>query len=145
MKKYLLFVCCMSFVFAANAQMADLIGGLTVDGALTSSSISGVGQMQDALSKVQLQQDLSELNMEIQTKYMGNYSQLNKSDLNFTGLNGLSWNVVPVSAFEYYVELFNVNSSLCHALKYNPAGSKRTKINSGNDCKNSDNTIKLFY
>jgi hypothetical protein len=76
---------------------------------------------------------------------MGNYDELSKSALNFAGFNGINWNVTPVSSSEYYVELSNVDSALCTGLEFNPGGAKRAEINGGSGCKNSNNTIRLFY
>lgn len=144
MKKYLGVILMVMFSYSANAQMNDMLGVLAIDGALTSSEAQGVGQMQRALSAVQVQQGLAELNMEIQTKYMGNYGGLTKSGLSFGGFDGLEWNVGSVSGSEYYIELSGADSALCYQIKLN-GGAKRSVVNNGSDCQGANNTIRLFY
>lgn len=144
MKKYLVVLLMIMLSFEAEAQMTDALGALAIDGALTSSGAAGLGQMQRALSNVQIQQGLGELNAEIQTKFFGNYSGLNKSALDFGGFGGIDWNVGTSSDSEYYVELSGLDSALCYYVKLN-GNAKRAEINGGQDCHGANNTVRLFY
>ena len=144
MKKYLIILLVIMLSFEAKAQMTDALGSLIIDGALTSSELEGVGQMQKSLSHVQVQQGLAELNAEIQTSYFGNYNGLSKSNLDFTGFKGIEWDVGAAADGGYYVELSGIDSALCYYVKLN-TGAKRSEIIGKNDCHGPDNTIRLFY
>lgn len=145
MKKYLWIICLTLLPLGAQAQMADMLGTLAIDNAITSSDLKGVEQMQKALSTVQFQEKLTELNTEIQTKFFGNYAGISKADLDFAGFKGLGWNVGSDSGAEYYVELSGADSALCHYIRLNSGGAKRIKINGGQTCEKRNNTLRLFY
>lgn len=132
------------FAFDSNAQMTDSLGALAIDGMLSGEAAQGVAQMQNALNKVQFQQDLTELNLKIQTTFMNSYSGLSKEYLDFSGFNGISWQVGSVSPHEYYVEFSGLDNAMCEYLRFNN-NAKRAELNGGKGCGGNDNRIKLLY
>jgi len=145
MKKYL---CLFAFLFSINpaqAQMSEMMGVLGVSGAMDADAYRGVGQMQKALGNVQLQQDIALLVNEIQSTFMQNYSIIDTSLLSFDGLRGINWNVVPVSPSEFYIHLQNIDAATCFIAKNNPWNASRIEINDGQDCQNTDNSVKLYF
>ena len=128
----------------AHAQMADVLGSMAVDGALTQGSYQGVGQMQQALGRMQFQQDLAMLNTQIQTTFMGNYDGISKDLLNFEGLRGVSWNVGPVNG-GYYIEFNNLDGQTCFACKNPEWHARKVEINSGSDCQGAGNRVKMYF
>ena len=136
------FFLCLS-IEAAQAQVIDSLGASALGKMLDAQDFQGVGQMNSALNKVQLQQDLNELNMQIQTTFIHNYTGLNKEVLNFSGLKNVNWLVEAVSASEYFVQLDGVDGVICEYLRFN-GGAKRIEISNGN-CNEKGNMIRLYY
>lgn len=145
MKKYLLILTAIFLCGNANAQMADVLGSMAVDGALTQGSYQGVGQMRQALGRVQFQQDLAMLNTQIQTMFMGNYTGLSKDILNFEGLQGVTWNVGPAAGGQYYIELDNLDGQTCFACKNPEWNARKVEINGGADCRSTGNKVKMYF
>ena len=145
MKKYL---CCFAILLSINnakAQMNEMIGVLGVSGAISSNAYNNVGQMQGAMSRMQLQQDITLLVNEIQTTFMPDYMNIDTSLLNFRGFRGIQWDVVPVSSAEFYLSLQNIDGASCFIIKSNPWSANRVEINDGQDCQNSNNSVKLYF
>ncbi|MBQ7303957.1 MAG: hypothetical protein IJW75_03450 [Alphaproteobacteria bacterium] len=145
MKKILYCFAALLSINNAQAQMNEMIGVLGVSGAINHNAYNNVGQMQVAMSRMQLQQDITLLVNEIQTTFMPDYMNLDVSLLNFRGFRGLQWDVIPVSSAEFYIELHNLNASACFIVKNNPWGANRVEINNGQDCQNLNNFAKLYF
>ena len=144
MKKFLYCLAILFSINTAQAQMNEMIGVLGVDAAITNNAYRNVGQMQNALSRMQLQQDVTLLVNEVQSTFMHNYLDIDVSLLGFRGFRGVEWDVVPVSSSEFYVELQNVDKSSCFIIKSNPWNANRVEINDGTDC-SSNNSVKLYF
>ncbi|MBP3546861.1 MAG: hypothetical protein J6K16_07025 [Alphaproteobacteria bacterium] len=145
MKKYLYCLAVLLSINPAQAQMNEMMGVLGIGATLDANSYKSVGTMNSALGRMQLQQDIGFLVTEIQSKFMQNYLDIDVSLLSFNGLHGVNWNVVPVSSAEFYIDLQNIDAGSCFLIKGNPWGAKRIEINDGQDCQNSDNSIKLYF
>lgn len=145
MKKYLYCLAVLAMINPVQAQMNEMIGVLGVSGAINSNSYKSVGQMQGALSRMQLQQDITMLVNEIQSTFIQNYMDIDVSLLNFRGFRGIQWDVIPVSPAEFYIELHNLDASACFIVKNNPWGANRVEINNGQDCQNASNSAKLYF
>ncbi len=145
MKKILYCFTALLSINSAQAQMNEMIGVLGVSGAINHNAYNNVGQMHGAMSRMQLQQDITILVNEIQTTFMPDYMNLDVSLLNFRGFRGIQWDVIPVSSAEFYIELHNIDASSCMLVKNNPWGANRVEINNGKDCQNLNNSIKLYF
>ena len=144
MKKYLLIFTVLAFPMTASAQMSDTLGALAIDGLMDREAYQGIGQMQNALGKVNFQQDLSELITETQIIALKGY--FDKSNIQFNGLKNVDWDVVSVATGQYYIELKNLNYSDCFTVKNSQWGTHHTEINNGaEDCKQGVNNAKLFF
>jgi len=143
MKKILLSLVTVIFPLTVNAQMTDTLGALAIDGMLDSEAYKGIGQMQNALGKVNFQQDLSDLITETQIASLNGY--FDKSNLRFNGLKGIDWDVVSVTGGQYYIELKNLDYSSCFTVKNSQWGTHHIDINNGDDCKQNINNAKLFF
>lgn len=144
MKKYFMVFAALFTVSAASAQMADMMGTLAIDGMLTTDAYQGVGQMRQALGRVQMQQDLAMLNLEIQNRFMHSYKGLNKEILNFKGLRGINWDVAAVSDSEYFVELADIDAETCLFFHGGGFGARRTEFVSGG-CQPSGNKVRIYF
>ena len=145
MKKILIVTLSMFLSLNAEAQMADIMGTMAVDGALTQGDFKGVNTMQQAFDRMQFQQDLAMLNAEIQTTFIGNYDGINKDLLGFQGLKGISWNVVPVSSEQYYIELTGLDGPTCFLCKNPEWRARKVEINGGTECQGSGNNVKMYF
>ena len=145
MKKYLCFLTVLCSINTVQAQMNEMIGVLGVSGVINRNAINNVGQMQNALSRMQLQQDITLLVNEIQSTFIQDYLNIDVSLLNFNGLRGVKWEVVPVSSVEFYVSLDNIDGASCFIIKNNPWNANRIEINNGQDCQASTNSVKLYF
>lgn len=143
MKKYL-FVWALCLISATtNAQMSDTLGALAIDGMLDRQAYQGIGQMQNALGKVNFQKELSDLITETQIASLNGY--FDKSYVNFNGLRGVDWDVVAVATGQYYIELKNLDYSTCFTVKNTNWGTHHIDINNGADCSQNANTVKLYF
>ena len=143
MKKYLLFLCVLLISSTVSAQMTDTLGALAIDGMLNREAYEGIGQMQNALGKVNFQQELSELITETQISALNGY--FDKSNVRFNGLNGVEWEVVSVATGQYYIELKNLDYSSCFNVKNTNWGTHHIDINNNGDCEQDINNVKLFF
>lgn len=143
MKKYLLTLIAAVFPVIANAQMNEMMGVMAIDGMMDSQSYQGIGQMQNALGKVNFQQELSDLITETQIAALNGY--FDKSSLRFNGLKNVDWNVVPVATGQYYIELKNLDDSACLSTQYGRWGTHHIDINDGGSCNKGVNNVKLFF
>lgn len=145
MKKYLYALIVFCSINTATAQMNEMIGVMGVSGVLNSNAYNNVGQMQSAMSRMQLQQDVTLLVNQIQSVFMQNYLDIDVSLLDFNGLRGVKWDVVPVSSAEFYISLQDIDGASCFIVKNNPWGANRVEVNGGKDCQQSDNVVKLYF
>lgn len=143
MKKYVSFLGALFISFSANAQMTDTLGVLAIDGMLNSEAYRGVEQMQNALGKVNFQQELSELITETQIAALN--SHFDKSDIRFNGLKGINWDVVSVATGQYYIELRDIDDSMCYTVKNSQWGTHHIDVNEGENCNKNSNNVKLFF
>lgn len=143
MKKCLCWLAVVTLPMVANAQMTDTLGALAIDGMLDREAYQQVEQMQKALDKANFQQDLSELITETQISALNGY--FDKSNLNFTGLKNVEWDVASVATGQYYIELKNVDYSSCFQIKNGQWGAHHIDINDGADCSAEYNNVKLYF
>lgn len=145
MLKNLFFVFVLFFSFSAKSQMADTIGAMGIQGELTTEGYEAINQGQQAFSRMKFQQDLGEVVAEIQTTYFGNYVGINKSAIMYDGFRGMIWDVKEDGEGGFFLEFNGLDGPTCFITKSNPAGAKKTEINSGADCMASGNNVKIFY
>ena len=145
MKKYLYCLAVLFSINTAQAQMNEMMGVLGVGATLDANAYKSVGTMNSALGRMQLQQDIGILVTEIQSKFMQNYMDIDVSLLPFNGLHGVNWDVVPVCSAEFYIDLLILDAGSCFLIKGNQWGAKRIEINNGQDCQNSNNSVKLYF
>ena len=144
MKKYLLIFTVLAFPMTASAQMTDTLGVLAIDGMMDREAYQGIGQMQNALGKVNFQQDLSELITETQIVALNGY--FDKSNVRFNGLKNVDWDVVSVATGQYYIELKNLDDSTCFSVKNGQWGTHHIDVNEGSDCRQGNtNNVKLYF
>ena len=127
----------------ANAQMTDTLGALAIDGMMDRDAYQKIGQMQNALDKVRFQQDLSELITETQISALNGY--FDKSNVNFSGLKGVDWDVVSVATGQYYIELKNLDNATCFTTKNTQWGTHHIDVNDGGECDKNSNNVKLYF
>lgn len=143
MKKYIFsLILCMTPLIA-NAQMTDTLGALAIDGMMDRDAYQKIGQMQNALDKVRFQQDLSELITETQISALNGY--FDKSNVNFSGLKGVDWDVVSVATGQYYIELKNLDNATCFTTKNTQWGTHHIDVNDGGECDKNSNNVKLYF
>ena len=144
MKKTPLFL---AFFFAssvASAQMIDTIGALGIQGELSAGSYRGIGQMQDALGRINFQQDLSTLLLDVQTHFMGRYDSLSRDTFEFSGFQGINWNIGSDAPNSFYLEFNNLDIATCMNCKSREWGYRQIDINHGADCQ-GDDYVKMTF
>ena len=143
MKKYLFALIAVIIPLAADAQMNEMMGVLAIDGMMDRDAYRGIGQMQNALGKVNLQQELSDLITETQIAALNGY--FDKSSIRFNGLKNIDWDVEAVATGQYYIELKNLDDSTCFTTKNGQWGTHHIDVNDGGDCNKGINNVKLFF
>lgn len=145
MKKYLMILAMLLVCKSASAQMTDMLGTLSLQGALTQGSMQGVGQMNNAMGNLNFQQDLSALIMEIQSRFFGNYNGLSKDTVQFRGLKNYDWDVYATSANQFAIELKNLDGGACFMCNGNAWNASRVDINNGGQCEAQNNHVILYF
>lgn len=143
MKRYLLTLIAAVFPLVANAQMNEMMGVLAIDGMMDRETYQGMGQMQNALNRVNFQQDLANLITETQIAALNGY--FDKSSIHFYGLKDVDWDVTSVATGQYYIELKNLDDSTCLSTQNGQWGAHHTDVNDGGECNKGVNNVKLFF
>lgn len=143
MKRYLLTLFAVVFPLISNAQMTDTLGALAIDGMMDREAYQGIGQMQNAMAKVNFQQELAELITETQIASLNGY--FDKSNLRFDGLKNVDWDVVAVATGQYYIELKDLDNSACFGVKNGQWGAHHIDVNDGGECDKNINDVKIYF
>ena len=143
MKKIILVFAMLLCGFSANAQMADTLGALAIDGELSTEGYKAVNQGQRALGRMQFQQDMATLVSDIRITYMGNYSGISKESVMSQGIRGFEWNVSDDGAAGFVVSVSGLDGATCFTCK--GFGAKKVEINGGGDCNATGNSVKLYF
>lgn len=143
MKRYLLTLIAAVFPLVANAQMNEMMGVLAIDGMMDREAYQGMGQMQNALNRVNFQQELSDLITETQIAALNGY--FDKSSIHFYGLKDVDWDVTAVATGQYYIELKNLDDSTCLSMQNGQWGTHHIEVNDGGECNKGVNNVKLFF
>ena len=133
------------FTFSVKAQLIDMIAGVGVQGQIAAQSSAGIKTALNAIQQNNLINQLNLLIMDIRTRRMGNYQNLDKSHFNHN-LNGVDWNIGAVDNNQFFVELKNIDKSSCNRLVNAFNDVITVKINSfvKKDCDNL-NSIQLIF
>lgn len=128
-----------------KAQLIDIIGNLSIQGAETQGSVQSVGQGMSVLQKIKILQDIQQISIEVQTGYFGNYHNLSKNSLSQDYLKQVNWNIGPKNN-GFYIQLNQINSDLCYYLIQNQISSSQLQVNENNNkiCNNLNNIIYYF-
>ncbi len=145
MKKLILTLAFALYSFSAQAQMADTLGALGIQGELSTEGYNAVNKGQSALNRLLFQQDLAALAADIQMTYMGNYSGLSKAGVMGEGIRGVNWDVAEDSSGGFVIILNGIDNASCFLCKSQNFGTKKVDINSGGDCNAGNNTVKMHF
>jgi len=144
MRKAALAITFFLMVSNASAQIVDTIGAIGIQGELSRDAYRGVGQMQNALGLVNFQQDLATLLFDVQTKFMGRYDSLSKEIIQFSGFQGINWNIGSSDPNSFYLEFYDLDVATCMSCKNPSLGYRQIEINDGADCHGNDH-VKITF
>ena len=99
--------------FGVSAQMMDLMGSMTIDGAVSAGSVKSVGMANQRLKNTQVMSDIQLNLVDIMTAYSGNYQKMREREITSRGVN-----VKFRSASDGLLEIFirPLTPSLCQNL-----------------------------
>lgn len=127
-----------------KAQMIDLISNLGVQGQLNAQS---VGQTQQAMSMLRQNNIINNLNMLVMSiRTYRNCKNISRQDF-FYDLSPIKWDV-GAEGQGCYLELKNVDNSLCEKIKNSVFGAKEVTVNDysyGPCTRSGDNQIKFIF
>ena len=145
MKKEVLFLAFLMFGFSAQAQMADTLGALAIQGELSTEGYKAVNQGQRAFNRMQFQQDLAALIADIQMTYMGNYTGISKASIMGEGIRGASWDVAEDGAGGFVISINGLDGANCFTCKSPNFNAKKVEINGGGECASAGNNVKMYF
>jgi hypothetical protein len=145
MKKVILVLGVLFSGFSANAQMTDTLGALAIQGELSTEGYKAINQGQQALNRLQFQQDLAALVADIQMTHMGNYNGLSKAGVMSEGIRGANWDVAEDGAGGFVVSISGIDGPTCFTCKSPNFGTKKVEINGGGDCNSANNNVKMYF
>lgn len=145
MKKTVLIAAMLLSGFSAQAQMADTLGALAIQGELSTEGYKAVNQGQQALSRMQFQQDLAMLVNDIRITYMGNYSGISKENIMSQGIRGVDWNVSDDGSTGFVISVNGLDGATCFTCTGPNFGAKKVEINGGGNCNSANNNVKMYF
>ena len=145
MKKILLIISFALCGFSAQAQMADTLGALAIQGELSTEGYKAVNQGQRAFNRLQFQQDLAALVADVQMTYMGNYAGLSKAGIMSEGIRGVDWDIAEDGAGGFVISINGLDGATCFTCKSPNFGAKKVEINGSGESNASDNNVKLYF
>ena len=141
----IIFVISLIFSISSSAQMVDLIGGLSAQGAMDAAAYRSAAQGMSALNRFQMIQNLQQAAMEIKTSYFGQYQSVNRNSIQSASFPKVSWTAGPEGSSNFYIQFNQINRDDCQYLTTQGTGAIRTEINgSGTTCLDK-NTIRFIY
>jgi len=144
MKKFLFLLL---FSFPAYAQMTDLMGSLSIQGALTAGDSQMVAQGMSRVKQTRILQDLQQTAMEIKTQYFGNYTSVRKDSLFGNPFQGVNWTVGSDQLNLFYIQLNQIDKNTCSFLLSSGMPTVRVDLNGQSGDKNciNSNQIKFVF
>ena len=126
---------------SASAQMADLMGNLTIDNAMNIQTVKGYNTANLQVKKNNLSQELQIKNMEIQALMISNPQNVSRETFSVLGYVG---SAKLENGGGFSITLRWIEQPLCQLIGNKFAESKKTKINENNICSDK-NIIKFYY
>jgi len=145
MKKTVLVAAMLLSGFSAQAQMADTLGALAVQGEISTDGYKAISQGQQALSRMQFQQDLAMLVNDIRINYMGNYSGISKDNVMSQGIRGVDWNVSDDGSMGFVISVNGLDGATCFICTSPNFSAKKVDINGGGSCNAAGNSVKMYF
>lgn len=145
MKKTVLIAAMLLSGFSAQAQMADTLGALAIQGELSTEGYKAVNQGQQALNRMQFQQDLAMLVNDIRITYMGNYSGISKENIMSQGIRGVDWDVNDDGSTGFIISVNGLDGATCFTCTSPNFGAKKVEINGGGNCNSANNNVKMYF
>ena len=140
--KYLLIA--LLIATAVGAQMAEMLGGLAIQGALTTQGVKSAAQGMNELRKTQIIQEINQVVVEIQIGFFSGYQNVKKSSVSPNLLKGMDWDVWGDQK-TFTLQMKEIEQGLCQRLMTS-VSAQEIWIN-GQQIKNCDdqNTIKFIF
>lgn len=143
--KYFLFIISLFICFPSFSQMVDLMGSLSIQGAITTGDTQSVSMGLSALKKNQILQDINQTAMEIKTQFMGNYNSVGKHSVSGNPFNGLDWDLSSLSSNLFYIQLNQIDNRTCSSLLSSRIPTVRTELNGQRDLKACSDTNQIRF
>ena len=131
--------------FSAQAQMTEALSSLAIQGEIAREGYKTINQGQQAVNRLQFQQDLATLITEIQTSHMGNYHGISKEQLSARGIRGVNWNVAEDGPDGFVINLDGIDSATCFICKGTDFGYHKIDINGRTECDSATNDVKMYF
>lgn len=134
-----------AWVQPGQAQLIDVMSNLAIQGQMAGQS---AGQTKTALSMLRQNEIINQMNLmivDIQTRMNKNYTHLSREQITFP-LKGIVWNVGPVGAKQFFIELKNIDKSSCNRFVSSFPNAAKININgmTTHTCKDV-NDIKFIF
>ena len=147
MMKKLFFLFLLLIGVPSYSQMVDLMGSLSVQGALTTGDTHAVHQGLSVLKQNQILQDLTQAAMEIKTQFMGNYDSVSQYSVSGNYFNGLDWDISSLSSNLFYIQLNQIDKTTCSKLLSSRVPTIYTELNGQRNSKecSDNNQIRFVF
>ena len=145
--KKILFILLLFHVLSVKAQLMDTLGALSVQGAMTSGSVSAVSQGLSRANKNRLLSDIQQAVIEIQTQNFGNYASISSASISPGLLSGAAWQIGSIENSSFYIELNQLDSQTCQFLLTGRLPAFLIEVNGQKNSKNCTdrNRLKFFF
>lgn len=141
----IIFILGFMFSMPCFSQMVDLIGGLSVQGAMDAAAYRSAAGGMSALNRMQILQNLQQAAMEIKTTYFGNYQNVSRQSVSSAFFPKISWTVGSEGSRNFYIQINQINKSDCQYFLSQGTGAVRAEVNGSGTVCSDNNTIRFIY
>ena len=143
--KKVLFISLLLFSFRTQAQFADLMGAMSVQGTITAGSTNATARGIYAVRKTKLLENIRLAAMEVRSQFAGNYDGVGPSNLSEDLFSKMEWYIGQEGYDSFFIQLNDIDKQSCQFLISSPTTAKSIEINgNSNDCSDSNNMKFIF-
>lgn len=143
--KNILFISLLLFSFGTSAQFADLMGAMSVQGAITAGSTNSAARGIYAVRKTKLLENIRLAAMEIRSQFVGNYDGVGPSNLSEDLFPEMEWYIGQEGSNAFFIQLNDIDGQSCRFLISSPTTAKSIEINENSkECSDSNNMKFIF-
>ena len=143
--KNILFISLLFISYGVSAQFVDLMGAMSVQGAITSGSTNSAARGIYAIRKTKLLESIRQAAMEIRSQFVGNYDGVSPENLSEDLFPEMEWYIGQEGYDSFFIQLNDIDGQSCQFLISSPTSAKSVEINGNSDRCSDSNNMKFIF